>query len=584
VALERLTTVFGAALERVTATRGVAPPLSTEDVVALGPDAESAALLHAHLTRRRFRTALNLDALTKEERPSVVVMTPKYLSAELLEWLYNHSNHSAPGIICGVSGSRLRRQVLVRAAAATLCGPLDIVQSDIFPTLSIAAIRGPKSEVLGAQASVSERREALGRGAGVLTIMTHSDGVDAFLGTDLTLCGMDQMVNDTSLPDAPRCRLTAFCHRHEIPVSRAVNSAAVLPPEQIAARVFVWDVCFGVMPTGSAVDARWGIGVRLLDSAGIGAILTTWQIVLSSPEHASRLSHAIASGVPVGIAVARFNASRASRERHHRMCLLGDPRVRLPAAPVQQRAPTRPNRFRHPATADTEQLRQVALLRLCMADAKLRASHSPRASFASRALEAIEAFEGAASKGVPIAALDPQLGNDMRAAVLDYALSRGKLLESWMPFMRSFRATAPHRCPVCDRLADTLQAVMRPPGVYVRRLVICAICGVLEDAPTTSDIRMELAGLRLRLHGVLPRERWAAGIVIASSYPADSVQLMWSAMSDGTLAPSAELPQRWPLGPLRISTVIVWDTTFAVISRMARNPSAGGALSVESAS
>jgi hypothetical protein len=206
------------------------------------------------------------------------------------------------------------------------------------------------------------------------------------------------------------------------------------------------------------------------------------------------------------------------------------------------------------------------------------------ASKAVQAVEAVEAFETAVLKGVPIAALHPRLGNNMRSAVLDYALSRGKLFENWMPFMRISRAMAPRPCPVCNRKADTLEALMRPPGVYARRLVICPICGVVEDVPVGSDIRMELTGRRLHLHGTLPQHRWVAGIVIQSSYLVESIQLMWPATGHGTLAPSAELPERWPAGPLRISTVIVWDTTFAVISRTARDQRAGGTFTIEPAS
>ncbi len=216
-----------------------------------------------------------------------------------------------------------------------------------------------------------------------------------------------------------------------------------------------------------------------------------------------------------------------------------------------------------------------------MADAKHRAPQSPRAVLAARALDAIEAFETTASKGVPIAALPPQLGNEMRLAILEYAMSRGKLLENWMPFTCSYQAAAPRRCPVCGRRADTIEAAMHPPGVSARRLVLCAICGVLEDAPVTSDIAIELAGRHLRLHGTLPQQRWAASILLASSDPADSVQVMWAAASDGTPASSMELPQRWPSGPLRVSAVIIWDTSFAVISRMARDPDGGGATGID---
>jgi hypothetical protein len=630
-AVQRIAAVFRGNLAWIPASAGTAEPLSSEYVVALGADADAAASLHAHLTRRRCRIAESFDALVLTERPSVVVTTPEHLTAELLDWLYCQTRRSAPGVICGGRGVPLLRQVLVRAAAATICGPLTLARTEIFPTITASGL----PEILGSEATAVERRQALAGQAGVLTIMTHSDGVDAFLGADLSVCARGRDPSGVGLSAAPRCALTEFCHRHEITVAQAVASGATFPADDIAARLLVWDVCFGVMPSGSVVDPAWGIGARLLDSAGIGAVLTTWQITLSSPAYAHQVTDAIASGVPAGVVVARFNASRKAREHHHRMCLLGDPRVRLPSLDVPERATTRtarpspalaktPNEIQQaasgvvvarfnasrearehhhrmcllgdprvrlpsldvserattrtagpsPTLAKTpNEIQQAALLRLCMVDAKGNAPKGPRAAFAAQALDAIEAFEVAVTKGTPIADLDPSLGHKMRAAVLQYALAHGKLLENWIPFARSLRAATPTLCPVCRRRTDTLHVVMRPPGVTPRRLTLCPICGVLEDAPATSDVGFDLDGRTLRLCGEFPRERWTAAVLIGSSYPADSIQLMWPTLDDGAPAPFLELPPIWPPGPLRLSVFIMWDANFAVVSRMARDPS-----------
>ncbi len=94
-----------------------------------------------------------------------------------------------------------------------------------------------------------------------------------------------------------------------------------------------------------------------------------------------------------------------------------------------------------------------------------------------------------------------------------------KLLENWMPFARSYRGAVPRRCPVCDRRADTIEAAVRPSGVSARRLVLCAIHGVLEDAPVTSDLGIKLAGRSLSIHGALLQQQWTGGILLASADP-----------------------------------------------------------------
>jgi hypothetical protein len=567
--LTRLASVFGSVVKRVDATPGALNG-GPEEVVALGLDAEEPGRLYAHLSVRTFRLARTLDALVDRALPAVVVTTPDHLTIELLDALYPESARQAPGIVCGEPGPALRRQVLLRSAAAALGGPVSGPRVDFFPTIGLDVMRAGHHEVLGGRASVAARRDALTRGAGVVAVMTHCDGVDAFLGEGLAVCAMDRVPPNANERFAPRCRITGLCHRHERTMADAYDSAAILTPEAIAARVLVWDVCFGVMPIGSTVDPGWGIGARLVDSAAVGAILTTWQIVLSSPEHSARMSRDVARGVPVGRVLARFNRSQTSRERRHRMCLLGDPRVRLPRrdSPLAQPASERTRatrRVRPPASSET------LLLRLCMSEAAARDPGKTVSAAAQRAREAIERVEWDTWKGAPGGGLSGPLGNAMRAEVLEYAYCRGKLLEAWMPYARSLRAVARSTCTACGRPTDVIKATMRPPGVADRRISICPLCGVVEDVPLSFDLRIELSGLAVKVHGQMPRHCWTGGVLLASSLQADHVRVAWPRDLDQAPSTAADLPSRWPIGPLRLSAIFIWDAQFAVLSRMTRS-------------
>lgn len=565
--LKNIVRLSGGKVRQVSGTPGTAKPLSSELVVGLGAYSGEAARLHAHLTRRRCVIVDRWEELRGlGRRPSVLVTIPENMTVELLDWMYDGQQKIAPGIICGANVQALLEQVLIKTAAASVSGPPIRHRIEIYPTVPVQGMPG----VVGAGTSKSERCQALAGEAGVLTVMTHSDGVDAFLGRDLSICARNHDTGAFDRSSAPRCGLTDFCHRHNMMVADAISSSAIFPVEQMAARILVWDVCFGVMPAFSVVDPAWGIGSRLMQSHSIGAVLTTWQITLSSAACAHHVTNLIESGMPVGKAVAQFNASRQAREHHYRMCLLGDPRIALPKLNSGFPKAVKAARSTRMSSSRGFDSGELALLRLCMIDAKDNIAERQRAVLARNALDAIETFEAAVAKQIQIADLQPLLGLAMRGGVLNYALARGKLLENWMPFAKSLHAGVPTVCPVCERQANVLQVAMRPQGVSKRRLTLCPICGVLEDAPITSNFSFTLERRTVRLGGDLPQRDWSAAVLLGSPYPADSLQLVWPQLEGGSPAPELELPADWPLGPLRLSVFLLWEANFAIASRMVR--------------
>lgn len=545
-------------------------------MVALGSEAVPAARLYGHLTGRRLTgrrlvVADDRDAWPDLEGPdldppSVLVTLWNRLTPELLDRLYGREG-TAPGIIAAPDVAALHRQVLVRSAARRLGSGMPPVASDIFPLADFSVLYDGATTLFGGSASRRVKQLAITHGADLLTIMTHSDGVDAYLGPDLTLCARRHEDSAALGGPLPLCALSGQCHRHRRPVAEVMRSDRVVAPEDVAAHILLFDTRFGVMPQGSLVDPRYGLGTRLASSARIGAMLAPWRIVLSSPEHARRLERDILDGVALGAAVARFNAHPVSRDRQYRMCLFGDPDLRLqPAKPAPAAASTVLAPVATPARP-ARKTRRAELFHLCISEAARTAIGTPleavalKASAVAAAAAAEPASGGAAGKSDTLAPL--------REAMLDYALARGKLSECWMPFVERYADGGRIGCPACGRPSDVRFCRMPRYWRATRRMVLCPICGIVEDAPLQSDLTMTLAAGRVSLDG-MPGAGWCAGLALSASDPSLSVALRWPAGSDGRPVPNLAVPLEIPPGPLRVSVFVLWGTEFAVLSRLAR--------------
>lgn len=586
IALELTAALFGASLKAqatVCARDGSDLLVPDRNVMALGPQASEAARLYCHLTSRslvEIDVGANLAAF---DPPDVLVTLWDNLTVELLDWLYSRDG-SAPGIIAAPDVSDLRRQALIRSAA------LRLRHSEVPRACNLLPLRNDRLSVvdagttIGGAAERDIRRSALMQGADIMSVMSHSDGVDAFLGSDLTLCARRGERAAPIAGPSPLCQITGHCHRHNRPVSDIVESEDVLAPEEVAARILLFDTCFGVMPRGSLVDPRYGLGTRFASSPLIGAFVTPWQLVLTNSDDTLRLQNDMLSGATVGEAVARFNAHPDSRARHGRMCLFGDPEMRI-SSPISELSsiPTVNDQASAAAPdasvcAASEQsshhIREnVALLHQSMNIAQQMASGARFTDAARHAASATAVMMSMLSAQTPACRDMHAAMDNMRRAVLDYALLRGKLVECWMPSVTSYEPGASIPCVACDRPAQMITANLRSGRGGQRRLTLCPICGVTEDAPPDAHLHMSLDKETVRLIGALPAANFCAGLALSASDPALSIPLYWPTDSDGKLSSELVLPPKVPNGPLRISIFLLWDASFVVMSRLARGAS-----------
>ena len=582
-ALRRVAATFGARLDLVTGRPGPGRPRSGV-VVALGRGVEAAASLYAHLTSRHSRKACEIADLSVAGPPDVVVTTPPWLREDLFHALYEGESASAvPGILCADSEDTLRRQVLVRSAAAVLQGRLNTRRIDLLLTSAFSVVELQGQRVLGCDAEAQEVRCALREGAGVLTVMTHSDGIDAFLGKDLVLCPMDRVPLRANPGRLPRCQETGFCHRRDQSMEEALGSGRLAFPQDITARIFVLASCCGVLPPDAVVEPVWGLLPHLLASPTLGAVVTTAGVALLSTSMVDLLAGVLSAGASAGEALALLLRFPEVRRVACRFVLFGDPGVRLPPESSSEVCVEPAPSPAAISLKDPQDFGQVGFLyrailhRLFTDPGYPGESGVPLGRLAAEALEALQQYEIALWSGTPTEGEFAAPGPRLRRALLPCICLAPSIsvYESWLRFARleACEGMAPRVCRACREPYNKLTSIVASftvAGVLRRRISFCPRCGFVEDAPLDSDVTLSVIDGVVRLEGRLPSVQWIAGLRINSRWPPERYWWEWPAASEGGPARLFEPPRPWPPGPLTVALVLLHGSQITIVSQTTR--------------
>jgi hypothetical protein len=576
-ALASLARLFGASLRWTEAIEGVSPQ-GQDTVASLGDEASCAATLYAHLTQRRCRRITSIKHVQDIDQLSIIVTTIDRLTPDLFVRLYDDVPNAVtvPGIVAAESTGALRRQVLIRSAASVLSGLPALRLTDILPICREQHEAKKDHLVLLDDASPAAIIEAMGNGSGVLRIVTHSDGVDAMLNPRLTLCPMDRSPSRSE--DAPPyCAATGICHRHDMPVSEALASQLVVSPDALRAQIFLWDVCWGVMPKGRTVDPVWGLGRRMLNSATIGAMLTPWTLVVSGPNLTVPLAKALARGMPAGQAAAQFKASADAVDRSYRMAVFGDPHMRLPAAdrnpsgPVMRRPPM-PSRNRlwtrgEPSTPSDG----LGFIGYYLEQAATHLEPHAVAGAEAATKELLSCLQSLL-KDRPIEDATEAPGPHLRNAVLDFIFMHGSMLsKDWMAHVSAWHSAGPITCFACGETADRIVMEFSVPSVSPRDVTLCAICGLVRDAPVGLDLTIahDRESATIRLSGDLPFTRWAADVALRADIRRDrprNLRWQWPCDDAGHPAPYKLPVEARTRSHSRITVTYMHETALAIFS------------------
>lgn len=565
--LEQIVSSLGGAVEFVSeVTEGT---LSGEElVVGLGPGAHEHARLYAHLTRRSCELVESLEQLAAFTQVAVVVTTYAHITEQLMDLLYDRDPlTSAPGVIFSYDDEQLSVQVLARAAARR-CSHANFSRRrvDVNPTITFGAHMSPEFSIVGGDAEPAEFREALGCGAGLLTLYTHSDGIDAYLRSDLVLCPIERADPEGQPAPAPSCVLTGTCHRCQRPMTEVIGSDTLLDPAVIKANVLVYCVCWGLYPSQHVHSPAYALSRRLLESFNIGALVTSWEINIQRLPFTANLFHDIARGLTLGQALARHLSTPEGRSNYHKLCLIGDPAIHLPPSDIRDPL-ANIQKFNKPPPPSSRCMAGLALLRL-MINSFNSEGDDPAAH---KAIAVISKYENMLVDGLRH---DAELADRFHDEMLDYLTNQDTMLSKcWSRFIE-VTETLPERtpCTICGRRTILRVSSLRIPGIMPRRETMCPSCGSIEDSPCDRSMSMSVEpGGLMRLDGELPTSGWVARITLERFFTRETYKWDWPAAPSGEPAPSFQVPTVWPLVPFRLSVILVYgDSEFSVLGCLYR--------------
>lgn len=558
-ALQTIATSFGGTIASCQ-TVGGSRLSGREMVLALGQEVAAEAELYAHLTGRQSTVAPCAKSLLAETHPAVVVTTEDRVTEALLEALYDRGPHScATGLIYGATAEQLRRQVLIKSAAAYLSSTdvsPAVYRVDILPTSNLGYVFSPHWQLVGGRASPTEVQEAMSSPAGLMILVSHSDGIDSPLSDETVLCAVKGAPADAYHTADPECVLTRICHRRRESIETALKSNALIDPSVIRTRILIGDICWGLLPPLDVVHPAWGLGRRFLSNEAIGAFLTTWEITRTSIELITPLADAIAQGMPVGAALAEQLASKRWDKFARRMCLIGDPSVRLPRPPISllvgQEQRSQAPVIRRSKVAALEFLRAY----IALARQHVEGTYEDRSD---EALAALHAYEVALWTGRSVEGKPDSPGSALREAFVRFAAGRFSLAYAiWQQFADDWTLLAPRPCFVCGRTADSALFRLCIPGASDRRVTNCQSCGTIEDVPSASELAFTVSSDgEVRLTGALPPGRCAGVLMLETSTSGRGRTFPWPNDAEGGLAPQVRAPVPWPEGPLHVGIVII---------------------------
>ncbi|MEZ4300970.1 MAG: hypothetical protein R3B70_38905 [Polyangiaceae bacterium] len=296
--------------------------------------------------------------------------------------------------------------------------------------------------------------------------------------------------------------------------------------------------------------------------------MTTWEIIWTSPREHDPLLRDLRAGLPVGIALSRFLSKGDLARRRLRMCLLGDPDLRLApvhknSSPAERQSMLQPGRARD--------LEGVGFLRALVA---MMGPSVPPAQLenVANASRLVEMYEARSWLGAPTESEEAPFGAAMRGAVLDLVVSRGRLTGDWLPVADQPHTREPPeaRCAACGDRTSVLVARLRLAGRPRRRVVLCPTCGFLEDAPAHARLWMCVEAGAIELRGDLPASSWLATLALVSRDARLTRRWVWPADGAGAPVPRFVPPPPWPVGPSRLALFFMHRAELIVFGRPLR--------------
>lgn len=490
--IENMCVIFNLDIDKVLEllTKKKVTQYGTDIVLGLGKDLSEHARIYAYLTDRKALITDTIEDWKPTKFKGVVLTLSHRLSPNLFERLYEQGGDNAPGLIYANTKETLYDVLIIKALLSRFSLHLNSNKFVFHETK-------PSDKL-------EEVHKLMTQNNDVLSIHTHADGLDVFLGEKM-LCCMENLPKQFDVNLSPSCFKNNYCHRVELPFEKALKSNRILFPSQIQAKLLFLHVCWGISLRPHAIESCWGFAQQLLNNNKIGAILTTWKVMaLTGKDKSLEILNLLESGKNLGEAVAYYNQLDEIKEQNATICLLGDPKTFVNIKP--QLRPSSKNRDVN-MLYDKTFIVDISFLRNFVLKQIIDSKDDYQQSLLNDIFQFISLYELAFNTGSDPEGSANNFGYQIRHLFFEFLFTKTYLpRNSWYVFEdKSTIVDESESCFQCGEKTVSRISTLRISHAKQRYTTLCPCCGLIRDTPIHfKNLKFKHAEKKLHITGDWP--------------------------------------------------------------------------------
>lgn len=537
---------------------------SSSNYVIANKEFETIAKLYAHLTNSKYLLTDNTSDLYQFTGAAVWIVARNFLDkldSELLIKL--QGKESIPGLLVVNDNTSIRKQLLLSSAALHL-NTLDpksknnIISFDGQSDHNLSDYKN--IQYFNRLSSSNLVKNAFLNGSNCITIKSHSDGIDSFLGEDLTICPLtDELLKlGKTNKKSIYCIETGKCYRHMLPTEDAIKSNLTLSCNKIRTKILILTICHGILGKKGLYDPIFSLFDQILARGIVGSILIPWGVVGTTNNTITNLLNTLESKKILGRSVSLHNISSIKNSSRVLYLLFGDNRITLKESNSAAFKPLkRRNLPSQKKQNDNYDSVGAAFLGSFLSNASsVKDRHL--SELALKALEGVTLYRHVGSNGIPVEDQENKIGEVMRGAVLDYIAAQGVMIShSWVSLVEYRSIQRKDYCISCHALVDEEVSQFHDITLSPRAVSYCRNCGIIKDAPFKSNIKITKKGNYLHLKNCVVRGEWAAIGHINCQDESLNTSFLWPTGSNGLPKEKIKLRMKVPPGGIYFSFAII---------------------------
>lgn len=289
--------------------------MKSNNILVIGQDIWEIGVRYSKVTGRNLICINDSEDLPNTSQSTIISLTRNITDEIYTYCVHNHKKTSC-SLIVATNFSDLSFFVDKLISTYKSAGGIDYKNKRLLNFLKINLKEKTRDKYI---ASLKRKTSLLG-------VLTHSDGVDAFLKPSLTLCPFTDEIPDSKV-NQPHCIITGNCIRHSVKIETAKKNELLFHPKLINCSLLILGTCHGFVLPHSTTHQDFSLINSLIKNPHIKIIITTVGVALLKQSDVEILMSFLLTEKNIGFAVSKFNSSEDGKRL--KFIIIGDSSFKL---------------------------------------------------------------------------------------------------------------------------------------------------------------------------------------------------------------------------------------------------------------